>query len=95
MSSNRISLLALLAAAGMGCAGVDAHPAAISDVSITSTPAEIIASLRASVQERYDSVLGRRPEGIGVDEIRRHMAQFFNFPNFGNMYCFRGYWRNC
>ena len=93
MSSNRISLLALLAAASVGCAG--AHSAAVSDLSAGAAPADVIVSLRGSVQERFNNAVGNLPEGVRIDDVQRQMAQFFNFPNFANVFCFRGNWRNC
>jgi hypothetical protein len=95
MSSNRISLLALLAAASVGCAGAGAHSAAFFDLSAGAAPADVIGSLRASVQERFNSAVGNLPEGVRIDDVRWQMAQFFNFPNFSNAFCFRGNWRNC
>jgi hypothetical protein len=92
LKPNSIPLLMLL-----GISGVAGGGAAVANPATPDT-----ARALATVTERLQSAVTRRlgegtVPGIGIPDRadgRRILAQWYNFPNFGN-FCIRGYFRNC
>jgi hypothetical protein len=100
MGPDRVSLLVLLAAAAIGSTGVSARPADAPGPKPRGFSSEIVESLRASVQDRLSiarfSTFDQDHNRDNKQELsKEELTQFFNFPNFMNAYCYRGYWRNC
>jgi hypothetical protein len=56
---------------------------------------DVVGTLRASVQDRIATVQLSIPAPEDNNGLKKRLAQWFNFPNFFNQGCFRGYWRNC
>jgi hypothetical protein len=91
MGSERYPLLLLLATVAVKVSVGAVHAG-------SPTPSEragIVGALRASVQNRVASLRFSNPDPPATRELAQQLAQWFNFPNFLNQNCFRGYWRNC
>jgi hypothetical protein len=95
MGSDRYPLLLLLATMAVQVPAASAAGTTLPSGEPPGVIAEVVEVLRASVQERLSAV-GLSADGLqDSSEMRRQLAQWYNFPNFFNQNCFRGYWRNC
>jgi hypothetical protein len=95
MGSERYPLLLLLAAIAIHGPVVPAQ----ASVPMPRTPfgvaGDVVGKLRVSVQDRLATMRLSIPGLQDNRDAKQQLAQWFNFPNFFNQGCFRGYWRNC
>ena len=94
MGSERYPLLLLLAMMAVHGPVVPADANALPPGEMLGVGSAVVELLRASVQERLSAVELSK-HGQQDIEVKRQLAQWYNFPNFNNANCTRGSWKNC
>jgi len=93
MGAERYPLLLLLASIAASAPGVSATGVKAAVAELPGAQADIVRRLHSAVQDRLMPTLGAGTETI--QDAERQLAQWYNFPNFFNQGCIRGYWKNC